>query len=95
MISRKSEPKLFLLINYLRAENTFNIKNKTNHPISSKSPHSATTNKTTHSLKKGGWLQNQQEHHVILTEYEAVHPTAISGNNLHQDSNILDNRPNN
>ena len=29
-------------------------------------------------LKIGGWgwgLQNQQEHHIILTKYEAVHPS--------------------
>ena len=26
-------------------------------------------------------LQNQQEHHIILTKYEAVHPTAVSENN--------------
>ena len=30
---------------------------------------------------RGGGLQNQQEHHIILTKYEAVHPTAISENN--------------
>ena len=23
-------------------------------------------------------VQNQQEHHIILTKYEAVHPTAVS-----------------
>ena len=28
-----------------------------------------------------GGLQNQKEHHVILTKYEAVHPTAVSENN--------------
>ena len=28
-----------------------------------------------------GGLQNQQEHHIILTKYEAVHPTAVSENN--------------
>ena len=33
------------------------------------------------SLKIGGGVQNQQEHHVILTKYEAVHPTAVSENN--------------
>ena len=26
-------------------------------------------------------LQNQQEHHIILTKYGAVHPTAVSENN--------------
>ena len=26
---------------------------------------------------RGGGLQNQQEHHIILTKYEAVHPTAV------------------
>ena len=30
---------------------------------------------------RGGGLQNQQEHHIILTKYEAVHPTAVSENN--------------
>ena len=25
-------------------------------------------------------VQNQQEHHIILTKYEAVHPTAVSEN---------------
>ena len=29
----------------------------------------------------GGGLQNQQEHHIILTKFEAVHPTAVSENN--------------
>ena len=28
-----------------------------------------------------GGVQNQQEHHIILTKYEAVHPTAVSENN--------------
>ena len=28
----------------------------------------------------GGLLQNQQEHHIILTKYEAVHSTAVSEN---------------
>ena len=27
---------------------------------------------------RGGGVQNQQEHHIILTKYEAVHPTAVS-----------------
>ena len=26
-------------------------------------------------------VQNQQEHHIILTKYEAVHPKAVSENN--------------
>ena len=30
---------------------------------------------------RGGGLQNQQEHHIILTKCEAVHPTAVSENN--------------
>ena len=30
---------------------------------------------------RGGGVQNQQEHHIILTKYEAVHPTAVSENN--------------
>ena len=28
-----------------------------------------------------GGGQNQLEHHIILTKYEAVHPTAVSENN--------------
>ena len=23
------------------------------------------------------WVKNQMEHHIILTKYEAVHPTAV------------------
>ena len=30
---------------------------------------------------RGRGFQNQQEHHIILTNYEAVHPTAVSENN--------------
>ena len=30
---------------------------------------------------RGGGVQNQQEHHIILTKYEAVHPTVVSENN--------------
>ena len=51
----------------------YRFKNKTNHPISSNSHPSATA--------KGGGVRNQQEHHIILTKYEAVHPTAVSENN--------------
>ena len=29
---------------------------------------------------RAGGLQNQQEHHIILTKYEAVHPTVVSEN---------------
>ena len=29
----------------------------------------------------GGALQNQREHHIISTKYEAVHPTDVSENN--------------
>ena len=29
----------------------------------------------------GGGVQNQQEHHIIMTKYEVVHPTAVSENN--------------
>ena len=54
-------------------------ENNTNHPMSSNSQPSATANKAMHSLKIGG-LQNQREHHIILTKYEAVLPTAVSDN---------------
>ena len=30
---------------------------------------------------RGGGLQNKQKHHIILTKYEAVHPTTVSENN--------------
>ena len=30
--------------------------------------------------RRGGGVQNQQEPHIILTKYEAVHPTAVSEN---------------
>ena len=35
----------------------------------------------TQPQKRGRGLQNQQEHHIILTKYEAVHLTAVSENN--------------
>ena len=56
-------------------------QNKTNHPISSNSHPAATANKAIHSLKKEGGFTKQGEHHIILTKYEAVHPTAVSENN--------------
>ena len=46
---------------------------------------SATANKAIHSLKRG--LQNQREHHIILTKSKAVHPTAVSENNS-ENNNI-------
>ena len=48
----------------------FEDKNKTNHEISSNSHPSATAIKVIQSLKRGGGLQNQLEHHIILTKYE-------------------------
>ena len=59
----------------------YSITNKTNHPILSNNHPSATANKATHSLKRGGEVQNQREHHIILRKYEAVHPKAVSENN--------------
>ena len=38
----------------------------------------ATTNIARHSSKWGDGLKNKLEHDIILTLYEAVHPTAIS-----------------
>ena len=38
-------------------------------------------NKQYSASKEGGGVQNQQEHHIFLTTYEAVHPTAVSENN--------------
>ena len=32
-------------------------------------------------MGRGGGLQNKREHHIILTKYEAVHPTVVSENN--------------
>ena len=55
------------------------LKFKKNHPISSKSHPLTTANKAIHNLKRGG-LQNQQGHHIILTKYETVNPTAVSEN---------------
>ena len=64
----------------LKLRNT--SKNKTNHPISSNSHPSATANKAIHDLIiGGGGLQNQREHHINLTKYEAVHSMAVSENN--------------
>ena len=68
--------KEFLLISEL-------ITNKTNHSISSNIHTSATANKAIHSPQNWGWgvSQSQQEHHKILTKYEAIHPTTVSENN--------------
>ena len=54
------------------------LKNKTTDPISSKRHTSATANKAIHCLKWGRGLQNHWEHHIILTKYDAVHPTVVS-----------------
>ena len=38
--------------------------------------------KQIHSLKiRGGGLQTQWEYNMILTKYEAIHPTDVSENN--------------
>ena len=52
------------------------------HPISSNSHPLATANIAIHCLKWGGGgvLQNKSKHHIILTQNEAVHPTAVSEN---------------
>ena len=44
------------------------LMNKTNHPIYSNNHPSATANKAIQNLKRR--LQNQREHHIILTKYE-------------------------
>ena len=53
------------------------MKNKTNHPILSNSHPSTTGNNTINRFKIWGVVQNQREHHIILTKYEAVHPWII------------------
>ena len=57
---------------HLHSKKKKNNKTKNSHP-------SVTANKAIHNLKKG--VQNQQEHHTILTKYETVHPTVVSYNN--------------
>ena len=37
--------------------------------------------KTQPQNRGGGGLQNQRGPHIILTKYEAVHPTVVSENN--------------
>ena len=60
---------------------TFKYMNKTNHLISSNSHPSAAANKAIHCLKWGrGGVTEPTEHHLILTKYEAVHPTYVSEN---------------
>ena len=60
-------------------DRNYHCRNNSNHPISSNSYPSATANKAIQSLKiGGGGLQNQREHDMILTKYDAVHPTAVS-----------------
>ena len=57
------------------------LKNKTNHPTSRNS-HLRWPQMKQYTSKKeeGVGIQNQQEHHIILTKYEAVHPTVVSEN---------------
>ena len=50
--------------------------NKTNHPISRNS-HPSRLQKSNTASKEVSGLQNQQEHHMILTKYEAVHPLVV------------------
>ena len=52
-------------------------KNKTHYPISSNSHPSATTNIAIHCFKREV-IQQQREHHIIKTKYEAVHRTYVS-----------------
>ena len=61
------------------------LQNETNNPISISSNIATATlrrpeiNQYTASIEGEG-LQNQQNHHIILTKYEALHPTAVSEN---------------
>ena len=65
-------------------------KNITNHPISSNSHPLETENKAIYILKMGGgWLHNQCEHHITLTKYEAVHPTAVCHRTSFTYGNII------
>ena len=66
-------PHIFIQVMY---------KNKKNHPILSISFRRPNIKQYTDSNRGGGGSQNQKEHHIILTKYEAVHPTAVSGNNF-------------
>ena len=61
--------------------------NKTDHPVASNSHPSPTANQAIRCFKWEAGLQNQQEHHIILLKYEAVHPKTISGKILIRDAN--------
>ena len=50
-----------------------------------------TLSKTLHQMR--GLEQNQREHHIILTKYEAVHPTAVSENNSSPGMLIILTKP--
>ena len=80
------------MINYfdkgLKVFYIINNKNKTNHPISSNSHPSTTANIAINNLIRGG-IQNQREHHIIYTKYEAVHPTYVTENNSSSGMLIL------
>ena len=56
-----------------------NSKNKTNHPIASNSHPSATENNTLPQMGEG-YEVNIINGNIILTKYEAVHPTFVSEN---------------
>ena len=44
---------------------------------------------------EGVHVQNKREHYIILTKYEAMHPTAVSDNYFSSgDANNFDTNPN-
>ena len=53
-------------------------KNKTHRLLISNNHPLATANKARHCLKWGAGVQNQKGKHIILTKFEAVHPTVVS-----------------
>ena len=55
-------------------------KNKTNHPISSNSHPSVTANRAILSFKWGEAGLKKTNGNILLTKYEAVHPTVVSEN---------------
>ena len=45
--------------------------------------------KYSNTLPQKRGIQNQRKHHIILTKYEAVHPTAVSENNSSSEMHII------
>ena len=73
---------VYLSLNHLYlGVNDFKLEEDKSSDIEQQSPFGDCKISSIQPQNRGGGVQNQQEHHIFLTKYEAVHPTAVSENN--------------